>query len=141
MRKTTDKSTAKSKAKAETKTVRRETGKVFVCLNQPHGIKFRLKSGRVVHIEGNAAHLRGAEMGKLPVGAYGMTMIPEADWEEIKATYAPFMGIFQAGLIFASSDRNSAEDQAEDQAETRHGREPVDVSKSATKPVTAGEVV
>ena len=115
---------ARNKAPKTIKNTRKADGKVFVCLNQPHGIRFRLSGGREVLVEGNAVHLRGADMGKLPVGAYGMTLISATDWEEIKATYGHCMGIFKAGLIFASSDRDSAEDQAEEQAETRHGREP-----------------
>ena len=104
---------------------------MFVALNHPQGINFLLDGGkRRVLIRGNANALRGQEKGKLPTGAVGLTDVSKADWEAIKKQYGR-MEIFQSGLIFANDRKADAVDQAEERAETRHGREPVDVEKDA----------
>lgn len=104
---------------------------VIVCYNSPTGIIFDLPQTRggikKVLINGNATHLRGKERaGALPVGAFGMTVIPAEDWEAIKERYGR-MRIFKSGLIFASCDRESAQKETEDRKELRNGFEPVDV--------------
>lgn len=98
---------------------------VIVCLNRAQGIRFTLKSGQTVEVAGNAVHLRGREMGVLPTGgAFGMTTVPRAAWEEIAATYKD-TALFKSGRIFAQASRASALAQARDLEETRHGLEPV----------------
>lgn len=98
---------------------------VIVCLNRAQGIRFSLKSGQTVEVAGNAVHLRGREMGVLPVGgAFGMTAIPRKAWEEIQATFGD-TALFKSGRIFAQDSRASAMAQARDHSETRHGLEPV----------------
>ena len=88
---------------------------VIVCLNRAQGIRFTLKNGQTVEVAGNAVHLRGREMGVLPTGgAFGMTTIPRAAWEEIEAVYKD-TALFKSGRIFA---------QARELGETRHGLEP-----------------
>jgi len=109
----------------------KEAGFVFVALNHPHGILFKMPANRELVIEGNAAKLRGAEKGVLPVGAFGLTKVAAEDWEYIKKTYAQ-MRIFQSGLIFAQDHKDKAVDQAEERTEMRHGREPVDTATTAT---------
>lgn len=97
---------------------------VIVCLNRAQGIRFTLKSGQTVEVAGNAVHLRGREMGVLPTGgAFGMTTVPRAAWEEIAATYKD-TALFKSGRIFAQGSRASALAQARDLEETRHGLEP-----------------
>ena len=104
---------------------------VFVALNHPSGIKFTLKDGRQVVIKGHSTHLRGKEMGILPVGRYGLTQVSKDDWEEIQRIYGR-MEIFQNGLIFARPRKSEAEDQAEEMRGTRHGREPVNPETTNT---------
>lgn len=116
-------------------------GMVMVCLNRPTGIKFNLKGGRTVAISGNAVDLKGKDMGVLPVGAYGMTMVKQSDWEEIKTTYGKSMPIFDQGLIFARGDAASAIDEAKDKAELRGGLEPIEPNRAHTKGVQASEVI
>lgn len=103
-----------------------ETGgdTVIVCLNRAQGIRFTLKNGQTVEVVGNAVHLRGREMGVLPTGgAFGMTTIPRAAWEEIEAIYKD-TALFKSGRIFAQASRPSALAQARELGETRHGLEP-----------------
>ena len=109
------------------------TRMVAVALNRATGIQFALPDGRKVLVNGNAATLRGMEKGILPVGAYGLTMVPAADWEYIKKTYGG-MEIFQHGLIFAAERKADAVDEAAEKAELRHGIEPVDPESTTTKP-------
>ena len=116
-------------------------GYVMVCLNRPTGIKFALPGGKIVRINGNAVDLKGRDMGVLPIGAYGMTMVREEDWEAIKATYAASMPIFARGLIFAQSDMASAVDEAKDKSGLRNGLEPIDPTQTHTKGVQAAEVM
>lgn len=98
---------------------------VIVCLNRAQGIRFTLKNGQTVEVAGNAVHLRGREMGVLPTGgAFGMTTVPRAAWEEIAATYKD-TALFKSGRIFAQGSRASALAQAREREETRHGLEPV----------------
>jgi len=106
-------------------------GLVVVALNHPNGIKFALKDGRQVVINGNATHLRGRETGVLPVGRYGLTLVKAEEWEEILRTYGQ-MDVFKKNLIFSRPRKAEAEDQAEEMKETRHGREPVDPTTTAT---------
>ena len=113
------------------------TAMVAVALNRATGIQFALPDGRKVLVNGNAATLRGKEKGILPVGAYGLTMVPAADWEYIKKTYGG-MEIFTHGLIFASERKADAADEAAEKAEFRHGIEPVDPESTTTKPDEAG---
>lgn len=101
------------------------TDTVIVCLNRAQGIRFTLKSGQTVEVAGNAVHLRGRGMGVLPTGgAFGMTTVPRAAWEEIAATYKD-TALFKSGRIFAQGSRASALAQARELEETRHGLEPV----------------
>lgn len=126
---------------ADTMRTDSSSGYVYVCLNRPTGIKFKLSGGRVVKIDGNAIDLRGAPIGVLPVGAYGITRVPEADWQEIKAMYSASMPIFERGLIFASSDMSSATAEAQDKQSLRNGLEPIDSKNAHTRGVPANEVM
>ena len=119
----------------------RAEGFVMVCLNRPTGIKFRLRDERTVTINGNAADLKGQDMGVLPVGAYGMTLVSNADWEEIKATYGASLPIFARGLIFAGNDTASAVAEARDKAGLRNGFEPVEQGRAHTSGVQPAEVM
>ena len=106
---------------------------VVVALNRPQGIVFSLKNGRKVEIFGNAVHLRGKEMGVLPMGgAFGLTPVSHADWKEIKQIYGD-TALFKSGRIFAAKNNREAVVQAEDHAKTRHGLEP-------TKGQVTGEI-
>jgi len=129
---------AKAAPKAKPAPARKAPDMVAVALNYPGGIDFRLKSGKTVRIAGNAGHLRGKETGVLPVGAFGFTMVPRAQWEELKAVYGRHP-LFRNGLIYASSDRESAADEAADHAGTRSGFEPVDPERTETSPAPVGE--
>ncbi len=102
---------------------------VIVCLKHPQGIKFKLSDNRQITINGNATHLRGQKSPVLPTGGFGMTTILKEDWDYIKETYGKSMGIFKAGLIFASADSASAESQAKEHDEIKSGFEPIDVTK------------
>lgn len=101
---------------------------VVVALNYPLGITFDLSKERRVKLNGNAEGLRGKDKGQLPVGAFGLTVIDRADWEEIKAKYGT-MRLFRSGLIFVSDSKSNAEAEAEEKKETRHGLEAVDPKK------------
>ena len=109
---------------------------VLVALNHPQGIDFELADGRRVRIAGNAAGLRGREKGVLPVGAYGLTEIPAADWEAVTARYGD-MPVFASGLIFAARSSDEAGAEAADKAALRHGREPVNPDAVNTRPADA----
>ena len=100
---------------------------VVVALCHPHGIQFILDGGkRRVRLNGNAANLAGQPKGILPLGGFGLTEIPVADWEAIKATYGR-MEIFKNGLCFAHGKRADTLAEADEKAGLRHGREPVSV--------------
>lgn len=111
--------------------------KVYVCLNRPTGIVFKMPDGRKVRINGNGVELKGKESGVLKPGTYGMTLIDTQDWEQIKATYGG-MEIFKNGLIFANESRASALDESEDKEELRNGLEPASKSQPKTEPATPG---
>lgn len=111
---------------------------VTVALNRATGIRFPLPDGRAVLINGNAAHLRGREKGVLPVGGFGLTTIAADDWAYIKKTYGR-MEIFENGLIFAAERKADAAAEAAEKANLRHGLEPVDPEKTATRPNTGKE--
>ena len=117
------------------------SGKVLVCLNRPTGIKFTLPGGRSVRINGNGVQLRGRDMGILPVGAYGMTLLDADDWDYIKSTYSSSMPIFSRGLIFAAPDKASALAEAREKKELRNGLEPLGQERSHTRGVNAAEVM
>ena len=126
--------TAAEAAKTEAQAAKASgTRMVAVALNRATGIQFALPDGRKVLVNGNAASLRGKEKGVLPVGAYGLTLVPAADWEYIKKTYGG-MEIFTHGLIFAAGRKADAADEAVEKAELRHGLEPVDPESTTTKP-------
>lgn len=128
------KKTASSKVQTAPETAVPSGGEIVaVACNMPSGVEFPLPDGRSVVLNGNAVHLRGQEMGALPVGAYGITMVKKDDWEQIEKTYGN-MAIFKNGLVFAQKKKDDAEAQAAEQAETRHGFEPVDPERTATKP-------
>lgn len=126
---------------APSATPEKAEGYVMVCLNRPTGIKFTLPNGKTVRINGNAVDLKGKDMGVLPVGSYGMTMISKEDWEAIQKKYASSMPIFAQGLIFASADTASALDEAKDKAELRGGLEPIDPSRTHSTGVQPSEVI
>ncbi|MBD5417358.1 MAG: hypothetical protein HDR50_06810 [Desulfovibrio sp.] len=133
--------TAAEAAKTEAQAAKASgTAMVAVALNRATGIQFSMPDGRKVVINGNAAHLRGKEKGVLPVGAFGLTMVPATDWEYIKKTYGG-MEIFQHGLIFAAERKADAVDEAAEKAELRHGIEPIDPENTTTKPDEAGAAV
>lgn len=108
--------------------------KVFVGLNRATGILFDLapNGDKRVHIYGNAEHLRGREMGILPVGAFGMTEVNRADWEEIAKRYGE-MEIFKNGLIFAADSKADFVAMAEERKSLRHGLEPIDPADKTLK--------
>jgi len=108
-------------------------GTVAVALNYPTDLLFEMPGGREVCISGNASHLRGQEMGVLPVGAYGITVVNADDWEYIKRRYGG-SAIFRNGLIFARGKKADASAKARERAELRHGYEPVNPEKTATEP-------
>lgn len=105
---------------------------VMVCLNWAHDLKYRLSKGRTVTLNGAAHPLIGKTKGALPVGEFGMTMLSAAEWEELQKTYGK-TDRFVNGLVFVSSDKASAMDEAEDKTELRHGLEPVDPKTAKTK--------
>lgn len=105
---------------------------VCVALNRPMGIKFPMPDGKTVTINGNSTHLIGKEKGELPIGAYGLTIIKESEWEYIIKTFGG-MRIFTEGLCFATRRRHDAQDEAESRDDLRNGLEPVDVTKTETK--------
>ena len=105
---------------------------VCVALNHPTGIKFIMPDGRKVVFNGNATPLIGKEVGKLPIGAYGLTIVKADDWDYITHQYGG-MKIFKNGLCFATRRSNDAKAEAEDRDDLRHGLEPVDIKKTATK--------
>lgn len=112
---------------------------VCVMLNRPQGIKFIINGGKtVVEINGNAANLKGKPKGILPIGGYGMTLVPRSEWEQVKKLYGR-LPYFRNNLILEAEDKASANDMAEDYAETRHGMEPVDVGEGGRTQAYDGE--
>lgn len=105
---------------------------VCVMLNRPQGIKFAINNGKTtVVINGNAVNLKGQPKGILPIGGYGMTMVPRDQWEEVKRLYGR-IAFFKNGLILEAEDKASARDMSEDHAELRNGFEPVAVGEGGT---------
>jgi hypothetical protein len=100
---------------------------VCVAANIPLDIRFKLRSGKSVIINGNASHLRGDDKGVLPVGGYGLTVIPRESWEEIQKTYGG-MRAFKEGLIFACDTRGDAEREADSRSGLRNGNEPREIT-------------
>lgn len=121
----------REEVKVEEQITKVESDKVLVCLKHPQGIKFNLPNKRSVVVKGNADHLRGLATGVLPSGGFGMTTVDKTDWIYIKKTYGG-MKIFKTGLIFASSDADSARDQMRDHDEIQSGLEPVDVGDNTS---------
>lgn len=109
---------------------------VMVAYNSPRGIDFKI-GNKIVHINGNAEHLRGKEKGVIPVGRFGYTRISADDWEAVVKTYGS-MAIIKNGLMFAEKTKDRAEDRADEQAEIRHGLEPVDTSTTVTQETKLG---
>ncbi|WP_374053293.1 hypothetical protein [Xenorhabdus taiwanensis] len=107
---------------------------VTVRLNHPHGIVFPMPDGTNLVLKGNAFHLFGVEKGTLPVGLYGETTVDADKWDCILNTYGE-MEIFKNQLCIWDEKAASANDKASEKKELRHGREPVDTSKTATEPV------
>ncbi|MDE9483245.1 hypothetical protein [Xenorhabdus bovienii] len=106
---------------------------VSVRLNHPHGIAFPMPDDTNVVLKGNAFHLFGMEKGTLPVGLYGETMVDADKWDYILKTYGE-MEIFKNNLCIWDEKAPSANDKASEKKELRHGREPVDTSKTTTEP-------
>lgn len=111
-------------------------GTVCVALNRPHGLKFDLGGGRSVRLNGNAANLKGKPQGHLPAGAYGLTVVPARDWEEVMAKYGR-MAVFRKGLCFAHEKKADTVAEAREKAGLRHGREAADPKKGTTEPASA----
>lgn len=105
---------------------------VCVALNHPFGIKYIMPDGREVVLNGNASHLIGKETGKLPVGAFGLTIVKEDDWKYITETFGN-QKIFKNGLCFATRKKAYSEEEAADREDLRTGFEPVDITKTKTK--------
>ena len=105
------------------------TGTVCVALNSPKSIAFLLPNGKRLAINGGAAHLARKEMSVLPGrGAYGLTIVPKADWEYVEKTYGG-MAIFKSGLCFAASTMAEAELEAKSNCSNiANGYEPVDAA-------------
>lgn len=118
---------------------------VTVGLCHPQGLQFLLDDGkRRVKLNGNAVNLRGLPKGILPDGGFGLTMIPKADWEAIRAKYAGFTDkLIKNGVLFAREKRADTLAEANEKAEVRHGREPVKVDgddrTTQSKPFKADE--
>lgn len=106
---------------------------VMVALNRAIGLSFKMPDGRDVVINGSGHQLTGQQMGKLPVGQYGLTMVAASDWEYIAKTYGQ-MDLFKNGLIFAANSAHDAEGEARNRASLRHGLEPVNPKRTNTKP-------
>lgn len=105
---------------------------VHVRANLPRGHVFLLKNGKEVHINGNANHLIGLEKGILPIGQYGVTELPTADWEAVKSEFGNTK-LLKSGLVFAQDTAAKARDQATEQAELRHGLEAADKNAGRTQ--------
>ena len=118
--------------------VRKGGGTVAVALNHPLGMTFDLPGRRRVTLNGSASHLRGREKGVLPEGAYGITVISEADWEYIKKHYGS-MHVFRSGRCFARSAQSDVKAMADERKELRHGFEAADPEKGATRPASSRE--
>lgn len=116
-------------------------GFVMVCLKRPTGIKYALKNGNVIEINGYGIELRGKDMGVLDPEAYGLTMIRKSEWEEIKGVYGKNNRLFEKKIIFSKDDLSSAVDEAKDNAEIRGGLEPIEPNRAHTKGVQASEVI
>lgn len=105
---------------------------VCVALNYARDIDFPMANGKTIHLNGNATGLRGKEIGVLPVGAFGLTVISKDEWEALQKEWGT-MKIFQNGLCFSAGNTQDTQEEAEDRKETRNGLEPVDTKKTRTK--------
>ncbi len=116
---------------------------VVVALCHPHGITFDLGKHKVT-LNGNAANLRGEPMGILPMGGFGLTTIPRADWEAIQKIVAQWP-MYKSGLLYANEKREDVLAEADEKAELRHGREPIvvdgDGKQSRSESVDAASLV
>lgn len=115
------------------------TGNVIVAMLHNGGMIFRLSGDREVRLNGTKKIVEPNR--PIPVGEWGHTSIPVADWEEIKERYG-WMKIFKGHasngyrpLIHEVPDMASFEDFASDNKDARHGLEPVDVDNDPRWPV------
>lgn len=106
---------------------------VTVALNDVNDRVYVLKDGRRVTIKCGTTHLRGKKSSALPKGAFGLTRIDKADWDEIEKSYGSTK-VFKAGMIFASATNSAASAEAGEKKELTHGLEGVDTTKTITKP-------
>ena len=109
---------------------------ITVCLNYPHDLTFQLKdrggNPRNITIRGNAYQLRGKPMGVLPTkGAYGLTSIKRADWEEIKKEHGDLL-LIKNHLLFAN-EPDKVDDEVKEAQDLVNGYEPVDPKHTRTK--------
>ncbi len=114
--------------KAASKTATAVSDSVVIALNSAHGIEFDISGNRKVRINGNAEGLRGKDKGHIPVGAFGLTVVKRADWEEVKKRYHK-MRVFRSGLLVEATSKTEAEEEAEERKDTRNGLEPIDPNK------------
>lgn len=106
----------------------------FVGLNRVLGLNFPLPGGRVLHLDGNGAPLRGKEKGILSVGTYQLTEVDAEDWAYVKKTFGK-MAAFVNGLIIDAPARQDVLAEAESRRELRHGMEPVNPAQTRTSPL------
>lgn len=118
-------------AKPAETVVTKTSPKVVVCLNHAHSIVFEV-GDRKIKVNGTNENLRGQREGILAVGRFGHTVMDAQDWEAICKKYGS-MAIFRNNLIFSANDTASAKAQEKELKDTRHGMEPVDVTKTASK--------
>ena len=118
------------------KTTARNT--VYVYANLPHGQRFRLPGGVEVRLQGYpVSKLRDENGTPLPAGQYGITEVGADAWAEVERVYGK-LAVMQSGVIFAAPSREVGDAIAAERAGLRHGLEPVDPTKTATKPAKEG---
>lgn len=111
---------------------------VVVGLCHPHGIQFVLRDGKRVVLNGNAVDLKGKDKGVLRDKGFGLTRIATDAWEAIQAI--PFgRDLVKNGVLFANPKREDTIAESDDKAEVRHGREPVDVTATVSKPLSESD--
>ena len=119
---------------AVTKKKTADNSAVFVYANLPHGQQFDLPDGRRVVINGfQVSKLIDMDGKAIPCGKFGKTKVDAQDWEYIRRIYGE-MTIFKSGLVFDATNENDGDARAKEYNELRHGYEPLDPEKMATKP-------
>lgn len=119
------------------KQTKNESGFVWVCCGIPCGQILRGVGGRDVLLNGiPVSKLVSAYQDNMPLyaGKFGVTKVPEEDWNSMKEEYK-LCDFMRNATIFACKTKEEAEEQGKARFNEHLGFEQADPEKGNTKPV------